>query len=213
MTKKIADMRISYDQDRLYRHDLNDNPFTQFQLWLDDATAADILEPNAMTLATCTADSVPSARMVLLKGIDHGFCFYTNYDSQKAKEIADNPHVALLFYWDVLYRSVRIVGKAEKVSTAESAAYYHSRPRGSQIGAWASPQSQPLANRAALEESMVAAEKRFSDVETIPLPPHWGGFRVIPTMVEFWQGQRSRLHDRIRYTKLGQSWKRERIAP
>lgn len=213
MTDNIAEMRISYNKDRLYRRDLNADPFVQFRAWLDDATAADILEPNAMTLATCTADGLPSARMVLLKGIDHGFCFYTNYESQKAQEIAANPHVALVFYWDVLYRSVRIVGRVEKMSAAASQAYYQSRPRGSQIGAWASPQSQPLANRAQLEERTAATEQRFADVETIPLPPHWGGFRVVPASIEFWQGQRSRLHDRIRYTNNDGVWDIERIAP
>ena len=212
MNQDPSNMRISYDRAALNRSELLDNPFDQFSAWFEMASA-ETLEPNAMTLCT-VSDNVPSARMVLLKGIDHGFKFYTNHDSQKGQEIAGNPNVALVFYWDVLHKQIRITGRAEKMSAEASLPYYHSRPRGSQIGAWTSPQSTTLENRELLEQRSAEFKAKFADTDPLPIPPYWGGYRVVPHTIEFWQGRQSRLHDRFRYTQQADgSWLIERLAP
>lgn len=213
--KPLADLRINYDQATLQRADLPADPYDLFAVWLDAAVQANILEPNAMTLATATPNGIPSARIVLLKGVEHGngFRFFTNYDSQKGQELAANQHAALVFYWGDLHRQVRVTGAVEKLSTAESERYFHSRPRGSQIGAWTSPQSEPIANRAMLEARERALQAQYTEADTIPLPPNWGGFLVRPRSIEFWQGRPSRLHDRLRYQKSESGWEIERLAP
>ena len=214
MSIDAANMRISYERSELNKSDLIDDPLALFQQWMAAAIEIGILEPNAMTLATVSADGTPSARMVLLKGVDHGFRFFTNYESAKAQDLAETGQAALVFYWDQLHRSVRVVGNVEKLTAEESLAYYHSRPRGSQIGAWTSPQSTVLENRAVLEAREQQMVERFHDSAEIPLPPYWGGYRVTPHTIEFWQGRKSRLHDRFRYTRqLDQSWQIDRLAP
>lgn len=193
--------------------DLADDPFTQFNRWLTEALARDVPEPNAMTLATATRDGVPSARIVLLRGFDErGFVFFTNYESQKGRELAENPRAALVFYWPTLGRQVRITGEVTRVSREESEAYFHTRPRGSQLSAWASEQSAVIPDRATLEERLREIEQRFPG--EVPLPPFWGGYRVSPTTIEFWQGRTNRLHDRLRYTRQPDgTWRIERLSP
>ena len=214
MSGAISDLRISYDDDKLDRSMLSADPFEQFALWFAQARASSLIEPNAMVLATVSADGVPSARTVLLKGFDHGFCFFTNYESEKGVALQATGQAAICFYWDVLQRQVRIVGSAEKMSLAESTAYFRSRPRGNQLGAWASPQSQVIANRTVLEAQAAELHQRFADQELIPLPPFWGGFRVVPQTIEFWQGRLNRLHDRFRYRlSADHHWIIERLAP
>jgi len=190
-------------------------PFAQFERWFDEAVRAAVPEPNAMALATVDTDGRPTARVVLLKGFDErGFVFFTNYASRKGVELAAHPDAALNFFWPELERQVRIEGTVAKVSDAESAEYFASRPRQSQIGAWASPQSEPIANRKSLESRFAAAEARFSD--EVPRPAHWGGYRLRPVMLEFWQGRQSRLHDRIRYRRSPADparWDIDRLAP
>lgn len=210
----IANLRINYTRDTLTKADLSPDPFEQFQVWFEQAVSAEILEPNAMTLATSTPDGIPSARIVLLKGIDSGFRFFTNFDSQKGRELRDNRQAALVFYWDILHRQVRVSGRVEKIGVAKSADYFHSRPRGSQIGAWTSPQSHVIADRAELEGYLAQQEAQFADSDIVPLPPFWGGFRLVPQTIEFWQGRPSRLHDRLRYTRIDDTgWQIDRLAP
>ena len=193
--------------------DVDPDPITQFERWFADAVTAGVDEPNAMTLATATADGAPSARQVLLKGVDHrGFTFYTNYTSTKARQMAANPRVALVFRWFALARQVRVTGTARRVPAEESDAYFRTRPRASQLGAWASPQSQVLPDRAGLEALVAEVEARFAGRD-VSRPPHWGGFVVAHTSVEFWQGRENRLHDRIRYRLDGSQWRVERLAP
>jgi pyridoxamine 5'-phosphate oxidase len=210
---KIADLRKNYTQAGLLETDVACDPFQQFKLWFEQAVAANLLEPNAMTLATVTAEGKPAARIVLLKGFDeHGFVFYTNYESQKGVELQHCPYAALVFLWGDLERQVRIEGKVELVSIEEATAYFHSRPASSQLGAWASDQSTVIANRSILETKLQQLEAEYIDRE-IPKPVHWGGFRVVPTEIEFWQGRPSRLHDRLRYQLVDGAWTIDRLAP
>jgi len=213
-TSNVADLRRNYTRAGLNETEADSNPFTQFQTWFDQALAADLPEPNAMTLATATAEGKPSARIVLLKGFDEdGFVFYTNYASQKGQQLTDNPWASLVFWWAELERQVRMEGRVEKVSQAESEEYFASRPLGSRLGAWASPQSQVISSRAVLEDKIAELETKY-DEETIPKPPNWGGYRLIPTEIEFWQGRPNRLHDRLCYRQQGDgTWLRERLAP
>jgi pyridoxamine 5'-phosphate oxidase len=208
----IAQLRKNYTFGQLSETEVPPNPLSLFQLWFDQAVKAQCPEPNSMTLATADAAGNPSARIVLLKGVDGaGFTFFTNYESQKGKELAARPHAALLFHWHELERQVRIKGVVERVSPAESDEYFHSRPAASRIGAWASPQSAEIPNREFLEE----AEKRFATDfgDKPPRPEHWGGYRLHPTEIEFWQGRPSRLHDRIHYQLDGAQWRIARLAP
>jgi pyridoxamine 5'-phosphate oxidase len=210
----LESLRSNYALSGLQETDLLDTPFQQFQLWLKQAIAAELPEPNAMTLATLSEEGKPIARMVLLKGLDEkGFVFYTNYDSAKGKQLTETDSAALVFWWAGLERQVRVEGMVEKVSSEESDAYFQSRPKASQLGAWASPQSQVIENRDVLEKRLAQLEEKYA-TEKVPRPPHWGGFRVIPTAIEFWQGRPSRLHDRIRYEfdEKG-DWFYQRLAP
>ena len=210
---KIADLRKNYTQAGLLEADIVADPYQQFRLWFEQAVAADILEPNAMTVATVTAEGKPSARIVLLKGFDdRGFVFYTNYNSQKGVELQHCPHAALVFLWGDLERQVRIEGKVEFVSEAEATAYFHSRPVSSQLGAWASDQSTMIADRSILEQKLHQLATEYQDRQ-IPKPPHWGGVRVVPQEIEFWQGRPSRLHDRLRYQLVEGKWQIVRLAP
>ncbi len=199
---------------RLHETEVDSNPFRQFQLWLDEAIAARLPQPLGMALATATVDGRPSVRMVLLRGLDErGFAFFTNYESRKAQELEANPQAALVFYWAELDRQIRIEGIVERISAEESDVYFRSRERGSRLGAWASPQSQVIASRDFLEQRMEELTARYADDE-VPRPPYWGGYRLIPAVIEFWQGQPSRLHDRLRYRRCeGSSWLLERLAP
>lgn len=213
MNRDLTHLRQEYRADTLMEDTAEHDPIDQFAEWWDLATHADILEPNAMVLSTVSADGVPSARTVLLKGFDReGFVFYTNYESQKAREISANPHVSLVFLWAEMEKQVRISGVATRLSQEESAAYFHSRPRGSQLGAWTSPQSQVIKDRSELDERLREVTDRFADDE-IALPDFWGGYRVEPRQIEFWQGRPSRLHDRLRYTLEGSAWRFDRLAP
>ncbi|MCW2848591.1 MAG: pdxH [Marmoricola sp.] len=210
----LAALRREYGDRGLDQPDLAPDPVAMFQGWLDDTVESGLHEPNAMVVSTVSADDRPSARMVLLKGLDErGFVFYTNYDSRKGREIAANPFVALLFPWHDLQRQVRVQGTAEKVSVEESEAYFAARPRGSQLGAWASPQSREVASRAELDELYGQVEQRFPDETPVPLPPTWGGYRVVPEEVEFWQGRKGRLHDRLLYRRTRDGWTTTRLAP
>lgn len=211
----IADIRKDYRRAALDEAAAGSDPIIFFEKWFREAVTADAAEANAMTLATVGPDGLPHARTVLLKGLDErGFVFFTNYNSNKGGELNAHPQAALVFFWKELERQVRVEGAVEKVTDAESDAYFHSRPAESRIGAWASPQSQVIADRAALEEQERSYRERFAAGD-IPRPPHWGGFRVIPLRVEFWQGRSSRLHDRILFTRTGESaaWQQSRLAP
>ncbi len=209
----LADLRKEYSLAGLVEKDLARDPFRQFEKWFQEAEAAKLTEPNAMTLATVGKDGRPSARTVLLKGLDgRGFTFFSNYESRKGRELELNPQVALVFPWIALERQVLVEGTVTKISREESDAYFHSRPRASQLGAWVSQQSAIISGRSVLEESMKALEKKYAGAE-VPLPPHWGGWRVAPETVEFWQGRRSRLHDRLRYRRNQDGWTVERLAP
>ena len=194
--------------------DLDPDPLAEFERWFADAADAGSRFPEQMALATARADGTPSVRMVLLKGHDErGFVFYTNRSSRKAEELGANPRAAAVLYWEPLDRQVRIEGTVEPTSEEESFAYFGSRPRSSRIGAWASPQSRPVAGRDELERRVAEIERRFADDDEIPLPPFWGGYRIVATAIEFWHGQPDRLHDRIRYEKTEGSWRRERLGP
>ena len=208
----IAELRKNYTLGQLSETQVPVNPLELFHLWFDQAVKANCPEPNSMALATADLSVNPSVRIVLLKGAnDHGFTFFTNYDSQKGKELAGRPEAALLFHWHELERQVRIKGSVTKVDAAESDQYFHSRPPASRIGAWASPQSAEIPSREFLEE----AEKQFLSEhgDNPPRPAHWGGYRLNPTEIEFWQGRPSRLHDRIRYQRQDQTWRISRLAP
>jgi pyridoxamine 5'-phosphate oxidase len=209
----IADLRREYAHARLDEKDVSRDPIDEFARWFAEAQAAAVEEPNAMTLATATPDGRPSARVVLLKGFDErGFVFFTDYRSRKGEELEANPRAALAFHWAELERQVRIEGAVTRTSLEESDLYYRSRPLGSRLGAWASYQSQPIASREILEAGLLEVQRRFTGPE-VPLPPHWGGYRVNPERIEFWQGRESRLHDRIQYLWEGERWKIERLSP
>jgi pyridoxamine 5'-phosphate oxidase len=197
----------------LVEADVDPDPVVQFGRWFDDAQAAGLVEPSAMALATAGPDGVPSARMVLLRGVDQrGFVFYTNYESRKAAELAANPRAALVFWWGELQRQVRVEGPVERTSQEESAAYWRTRPPGSRLSAWASPQSQVIPGRAVLDERVAELAARHPDGD-VPLPPFWGGYRLVPEVVELWQQRPNRLHDRLRYTRTPGGWRIERLAP
>lgn len=211
---KIADIRKEYTKASLDITSVNENPVLQFEKWFDEALQSNALEPSAMTLATISANGKPSARIVLLKGITHGrFYFYTNYQSQKGQELENNPACALTFFWPELERQVRISGIAERTTAQESDQYFQSRPRGSQVGAWASPQSVVIKDREILEQRVKGIEEKYKNDKALPRPKQWGGFAVLPFEIEFWQGRASRLHDRILYTSIDSKWTINRLAP
>ena len=209
----ISHLRRDYTMASLDLADVDADPITQFTQWFDDARRAELLEPNAMTLATSSTEGRPSARVVLLKGVDaRGFVFFTDYRSRKGKELAANAFGALVFLWKEIERQVRIAGLVERVSREESESYYVTRPLGSRIGAWASEQSAVIPSREWLEQEVARASATFPNDDP-PLPPHWGGFRLVPEEVEFWQGRSSRLHDRLRYRQADGRWLVERLSP
>lgn len=209
----IAHLRREYARARLDERDVDPDPLVQFHKWFDDASRAELPEPNAMTLATATPAGVPSARMVLLKAADErGFTFFTDYRSRKGQELEANPHAALVFFWGELERQVRITGTVSRVSREETEAYFRTRPRESRLGAWTSHQSTVLAGRETLEARLREVAARHPGDE-VPTPPHWGGYLLKPDALEFWQGRESRLHDRVRYQREAGSWRIERLSP
>lgn len=213
LSQMLANLRREYVSEPLTEDSVQGDPVEQFRFWFDEALRAEQPDPEAMTLSTATREGVVSARIVLLKGFDQsGFVFYTNYQSQKSRELVDNPCAAMTFYWPALNRQIRIEGTTEKVSQQESEEYFLTRPRGSQIGAWTSPQSEEIPDRETLERKLAEMEERFKD-QSIPCPLFWGGFRLKPILFEFWQGRESRLHDRILYRRQDEIWQISRLAP
>ncbi|MFE7318611.1 pyridoxamine 5'-phosphate oxidase [Streptomyces sp. NPDC057555] len=211
-------MRAHYRAEGIIESDLAASPFDQFARWFKDAAAAGLHEPNAMVVSTADAAGRPSSRTVLLKAFDErGFVFFTNYGSRKGRDLAENPHLSLLFPWHPLARQVIVIGTAERIGRDETAAYFRTRPHGSQLGAWASDQSTPIASRDELERSYEELATRYPEGEQVPAPPHWGGYRVTPETIEFWQGRLNRLHDRLRYVRESApgagGWRVERLAP
>jgi pyridoxamine 5'-phosphate oxidase len=210
---KIADLRKQYKKGGLVNHELPENPVGLFRKWFEEAVDSEVIEPNAMALATVTGAETPNVRMVLLKGLtDHSISFYTNYESQKAKDLDAHPVAACTIWWAELERQIRISGKVEKLTAAQSDDYFRSRPRESQIGAWASSQSRPVVNRNELETNFKEIEEKFEG-EDIPRPDNWGGYKIIFETIEFWQGRPGRLHDRILYQQSAGKWNRQRLAP
>jgi pyridoxamine 5'-phosphate oxidase len=210
---RVAGLRNEYTRAGLAEADASADPTAQFRIWFEQALAANLHEPNAMTLATATPDGKPSARVVLLKGHDErGFVFYTNYEGRKGREMERNPNAALVFYWGELERQVRIEGRVGRVPESESDAYFASRPRGSRLGAWASEQSRPAEGRDALESRLRELEREYEG-RRVPRPPFWGGYRVEPEAIEFWQGRENRLHDRLVYRRGDGGWKMQRLQP
>ncbi len=210
---EISNLRKDYTFKELQKKSVSKNPFEQFSKWFDDVVKTKIEQPNAMILATASKDGIPSARVVLLKGVEQdGFRFFTNYNSQKGRELIENPSASLLFFWYELERQIRISGKVEKVSIKESEEYFKTRPYESQLGAWASNQSKIIINREFLEKKFSELKMKYREGE-VPLPPYWGGFKLIPHSFEFWQGRENRLHDRIAYSKEKEEWKIERLSP
>jgi pyridoxamine 5'-phosphate oxidase len=209
----VSDIRKSYTVGALNEGELAPDAIEQFQRWLEDALKSEMLEPTAMMVATADKDGKPSARMLLLKGVDErGFIFFTNYQSRKAQELLENPQAALVFYWDSLERQVRVEGKVKKVPKEESETYFKSRPHGSQLGAWASQQSSVIKNREVVEEKIKELSETYAE-GNVPLPEFWGGYVLEPEVIEFWQGRPNRLHDRLRYTRFEHGWKIERLSP
>lgn len=213
MNPNIADIRKDYKLKTLLESEMGKDPMDTFAIWWNEAVKSEIEEVNAMTLATCNNEGLPSARIVLLKGFSpDGFMFFTNYQSKKGNELYENPKAALVFFWKELERQIRVVGTVEKLSDEQSEQYFSTRPVGSQIGAWASPQSRVIENREVIEKNAEGYTAQFRDA-IIPKPAHWGGYIVKPIKIEFWQGRSSRLHDRILYTRTDGEWKKERLAP
>jgi len=213
MTNNVSDLRFNYTAAPLDERDADANPFVMFQQWLELAIAENLPEPNAMLLATAALDAKPSARFVLLRGVDErGFVFFTNYASRKGKELADNPFAALVFFWQPLHRQIRVEGRVARISAQESDAYFSTRPRGSQLASAVSPQSQVIPDREFLEARVRALDAKFPN--TVLRPAQWGGYRVVPDIFEFWQGRENRMHDRLRYTRaVDNTWQLERLAP
>lgn len=210
----LVDIRTDYDRPILRKKDLNADPIRQFETWFDEVLKLKLADPNAMTLATADKQGRPSARTVLLKGVDqNGFSFFTNYESRKGRELGENPNAALVFFWQPLARQVCVNGSIEKLSREESESYFQSRPRGSQLAAWVSRQTSIIEGREVLDKGLEEVTKKYEKVDKIPLPPYWGGFVLKPEWIEFWQGRPNRLHDRFRYRKDGKSWKIDRLSP
>ncbi|MEO5717635.1 MAG: pyridoxamine 5'-phosphate oxidase [Chthoniobacterales bacterium] len=211
----LAGLRREYETQGLRRAEMHPDPIEQFATWFSTAVNSELPDANAIALATATPDGTPSARVVLLKGFDQrGFVFFTNYESKKGRELDANPAAAFVVYWVQLERQIRVAGRVEKTSREESEAYFHERPRGSQLGAWVSHQSEVIDARRILDARLAEMEERFAGQQVIELPPHWGGYRLVPETIEFWQGRANRLHDRFRYTRQKDgSWTLERLAP